>query len=157
MIIIYAGRFQPFHLGHFGAIEYMLTKGDEVYVLICSKRGDNPWDDRNPFTYEERRSMMRYFEGKVHFRHICDQENDEEWMRVINETIPKGRRVSFTNNPNTAKAFNSHKFEVQPIPVQERGLSATLIRKLIIRNDDWQCHVPHGTTNVIESIRNTLP
>lgn len=157
MIGIYAGRFQPFHYGHYGAIQHLLSKCDETFVLICSKKGENALDDRNPFTYEERKEMMKFFHGKVHFRHICDQENDAEWMRIINETLPKGRKVSFTNNPNTAKAFNAHKFEVQPIPIKEGGLSATLIRKLIIRNEDWQLHVPSGTIKVIEGIRNTLP
>lgn len=153
MIGIYAGRFQPFHLGHYDAIEYLRSKCDEVYVFICSRKGDNPLDDKNPFTYEERRSMMRYFEGKVHFRHVKDQENDEEWTRIIKKTLPKGRLVSFTNNPHTAKAFKDHGFEVLPIPVQQEGLNATLIRKRIIRNETWNHFVPWGTILTIDEIR----
>ncbi|KKK97285.1 hypothetical protein LCGC14_2654280 [marine sediment metagenome] len=154
MIGIYAGRFQPFHLGHFEAIEYILNKCDETFICICSKKGDNPLDDRNSFTYEERRNMMVYFKRKVHFRHICDQESDEEWARVIEKEMPKGRKVSFTNNPKTRKAFQNHKYEVNPIPVKHDGLSATTIRKLIIRNEKWDHLVPQGTMTVIEEIRN---
>lgn len=154
MIGLYAGRFQPFHLGHFEAIEHILNKADETYVLICSKKGDNPLDDRNPFTYEERRNMMMYYKNRVHFRHIKDQDSDEEWTRVIEKEIPKGRKVSFTNNPRTKEAFTKHGYEVNPIPVKYNNLNATLIRKFIIRNENWQDLVPHGTVTIIKEVRN---
>lgn len=157
MIGIYAGRFQPFHNGHLGAINYITGKADETFVLICSKKGDNPLDDRNPFSFEERREMIELTLGKVfkkvHFRHIKDQENDEEWTRVIEGEMPKGRKVSFTNNPHTATAFKEHGYEVLPIPVQENGISATLIRKLIIRNEPWKHLTPFGTIQIINDIQ----
>lgn len=153
MIGIYAGRFQPFHLGHFDAIQHLLDRCDETFILICSKKGDNALDDKNPFTYEERKSMMVFYNGKVHFRHVCDQESNAEWTRVIEETLPKGRKVCFTNNPRTKEAFESSKFEVQLIPIKASGISATFVRKNIIRNDDWEILVPHGTISVIKKIR----
>lgn len=154
MIGIYAGRFQPFHLGHYQAIEHIISKCEETYVLICSKKGDNPLDDRNPFTYIERMDMMRVFGDRVHFRHICDQDSDSEWTRIIEETLPKGRKVCFTNNPRTRDAFRAHKYEVNPIPVKHDGLSATFIRTRIIRNEPWKSFVPLGTQTVVERIRN---
>lgn len=160
MIGIYAGRFQPFHLGHLDAINHLLSKCDETYILICSKKGDNPTDDRNPFTYEERKEMIELTLGKafpkVHFRHICDQDNDQEWTRVIEGTLPKGRKVSFTNNPHTAEAFKTHGYEVNPIPILHENISATIIRKHIIRNEEWINLVPFGTWIVVEDIRNNL-
>lgn len=152
MIGIYAGRFQPFHLGHFETIKHILTKTDELYILICSKVG-NELDDKNPFTYTERMDMMNAFKDKVHFRHICDQESNAEWTRIIEETLPKGRKVCFTNNPRTKEAFESSKFEVNAIPIQEGGVSATFIRKLIIRNEIWKTYVPWGTITVIDRVR----
>jgi nicotinamide-nucleotide adenylyltransferase len=153
MIGIYAGRFQPFHLGHFDAIQHLLERCDETFVLICSKRGINLLDDKNPFTYQERKDMMKFYKNRVHFIHICDQESDEEWTRVIEKEMPKGRKVCFTNNPRTAQAFKDHKFEVQPIPIKQNGLNASLIRKLIIRNENWVSLVPSGTETVINEVR----
>ena len=157
MIGIYAGRFQPFHNGHLGAIKHIINKCDETYILICNKKGDNPWDDRNPFTFEERKNMIELTLGKayplVHFRNIKDQESDAEWTRVIETEMPKGRKVSFTNNPHTATAFRAHGYEVNQIPVQNDGLNATGIRKLIIRNEPWKQHVPFGTITVIDNIQ----
>lgn len=152
MIGIYAGRFQPFHLGHYEAIQYIMSKVDETVILICSKKG-NTLDGLNPFTYTERMDMMIEFKYKVHFRHIEDQESDEEWARIIEKTIPEGEKVSYTNNPRTKEAFSFHGYKVNSIPVKQDGLSATFIRKRIIRNEDWKSFVPLGTVSVVEKIQ----
>jgi len=157
MIGIYAGRFQPFHLGHMEALNYIMSKAEETYVLICSKKGDSPLADRNPFEYEERRKMIELSLGlppKVHFRHIKDQDNDAEWTRVIENELPKGRKVSFSNNPNTINAFREHGYESLPIPIKYNNLNATLIRKLIIRNETWEHLVPFGTKIVLNEVMN---
>ena len=135
-----------------------MSKADETFVLICSKQGDNPLDDRNPFSYEERRNMIELSIGKnkVHFRHIEDQESDECWTNIINKEMPKGRKVSFTNNPNTKTAFKSHGYEVLPIPIKHNNLNATLIRKKIIRGEPWAQYVPNSTWCVINDIRGDI-
>lgn len=157
MIGIYAGRFQPFHLGHLSSLKHIMSKADETFVLICSRKGESPLDDKNPFEYEERRKMIELSLGlppKVHFRHIKDQDNDEEWTRIIEGEMPKGRKVSFSNNPVTTKAFRDHGYESLPLPIKYDNLNATLIRKKIIRNEEWKHLVPQGTATVIEEIRN---
>lgn len=93
---------------------------------------------------------------KVHYRHICDQDSDKEWTRIIEETLPKGRIISWTNNPNTRRAFRDHGYQVNPIPIQAKGINATGIRKLIIRNEPWQEFVPFGTREIITKIREGL-
>lgn len=157
MIGIYAGRFQPFHKGHLGAINHLLGECDELFVLICSKVGDDPTDDRNPFSYEERKKMMEITLGDlewihIHFRHIEDQENDEEWTRVIEQEMPEGKKVSFSNNPNTTKAFKENGYETRSIPVKN-DINATLIRKKIIRNESWITLVPTPVWYYIQKIR----
>lgn len=157
MIGIYAGRFQPFHNGHLSAIKHIISKCDETYVLICSKKGDNPSDDRNPFTYEEREQMIRLSMGLpqlVHFRHIKDQENDAEWTRIIEGEMPKGRKISFSNNPHTTEAFKAHGYETRSLPIVYDTLSATIVRKCILRNEPWKQLVPAGTFNIITQIQN---
>jgi len=157
MIGIYAGRFQPFHKGHLGAINHILGECDELYVLICSKVGDSPLDDRNPFSYEERKKMMELALGDlewvhIHFIHIKDQENDSEWTRIIEQEMPKGEKVSFSNNPNTTKAFKENGYETRSIPATN-DITATLIRKKIIRNEAWITLVPTPVWYYIQTIR----
>ena len=157
MIGIYAGRFQPFHNGHLGAINHILGECDELYVLICSKVGDSPLDDRNPFAYEERKKMIELALGDlewipIHFKHIEDQENDSEWTKVIEQEMPKGEKVSFSNNPNTTKAFKANGYETRSIPT-DIDTTATLIRKKIIRNEAWITLVPTPVWYYIQTIR----
>ena len=56
-ILVFIGRFQPFHMAHQRVIEQALTQGRDVIVLIGSSR--QPRNLRNPFTIEERMAMMR--------------------------------------------------------------------------------------------------
>lgn len=155
MIGIYAGRFQPFHLGHLNSLNHILSKAEETFVLICSK-SENHIDDRNPFTYEERKEMISKSLGiyrRVHFRHIKDQTDDREWARIIEKEIPKGRKVSFSNNPNTTKAFRLHGYESLPLPIKYEDINATLIRELIVTNKEYKHLIPQGTLTVIEDSR----
>ena len=50
------GRFQPFHLGHLEAINFALSKIDQLYIGIGSSNKSN--QPRNPFNAEERKQTM---------------------------------------------------------------------------------------------------
>ncbi|UTC29649.1 bifunctional NMN adenylyltransferase/nudix hydrolase [Bajunvirus bajun] len=61
------GRFQPFHNGHLAVIEKALERADKVLILVGS--ANLARDTRNPFTYEERRGMIRdALDGAAFFR-----------------------------------------------------------------------------------------
>ena len=152
MLGLYAGRFQPFHLGHYYAIQHIQSKVDEVFVLICSKRDANPLDDKNPFTFAERQEMILQSFPNVCVFHIEDQENDKLWTQVIEGCIPSGDKISFSNNPNTLKAFEDHGYVTSSIPVKAQGLNATLVRKLIIRREPWEHLVPASTVDIIKGV-----
>lgn len=51
------GRFQPIHVGHVGLIKSALEKAQHVIVAIGSANA--PRTPRNPFTYEERKALIR--------------------------------------------------------------------------------------------------
>lgn len=57
-LAVFIGRFQPFHLGHLHVISEAFNIADRVLVLIGS--ADSPRSYRNPFTYDERASMVRH-------------------------------------------------------------------------------------------------
>ena len=50
------GRFQPFHLGHASVLENALEHADKVLLLIGSSQESRT--KRNPFSYEERKTMV---------------------------------------------------------------------------------------------------
>ena len=54
---LYVGRFQPFHLGHLGAIKAVLKEVDELVIVIGSAQYSH--NANNPFTTGERLVMIR--------------------------------------------------------------------------------------------------
>lgn len=56
-LLVFIGRFQPFHNEHKRIIEVALEKSKHVLVLVGSS--GSPRTIRNPFTYQERRDMIQ--------------------------------------------------------------------------------------------------
>lgn len=91
----YIGRFQTTHLGHVETLKYAVSKADKVVVLIGSANAEV--DIKNPFTYEERASVMSNIlqrlvdeEFKNNHRHVVfdikpldDFNNDEIWTKEV--------------------------------------------------------------------------
>ena len=55
-LAVYIGRFQPFHKGHEYVIDEAFKIADKVLVLVGSAYASR--SIKNPFTYEERKSML---------------------------------------------------------------------------------------------------
>lgn len=55
--LVFIGRFQPFHRAHLHVLRQALARAARVVVLIGST--ERPRTIRDPFTYEERRDMIR--------------------------------------------------------------------------------------------------
>jgi hypothetical protein len=56
LIIIYPGRFHPFHIGHGKVYQYLKRKYPNAQVFISTS--DKTDGDRSPFTFEEKKKMM---------------------------------------------------------------------------------------------------
>ena len=56
MNALFIGRFQPFHLGHLHVIKKYYNKYDILFIGIGSSQYHHTAE--NPFTYEERKSMI---------------------------------------------------------------------------------------------------
>jgi bifunctional NMN adenylyltransferase/nudix hydrolase len=55
-LAVFIGRFQPFHLGHLAVVEHALKNAERVLILVGSANVAR--DTRNPFTYEERATLI---------------------------------------------------------------------------------------------------
>jgi len=55
-LIVYIGRFQPFHIAHQKTIEHGFSLADNVLVLVGSSHGARTI--RNPWTYAERKDLI---------------------------------------------------------------------------------------------------
>lgn len=100
-LVIYIGRFQPFHTAHQKTIEHGFTLADNVLVLVGSSNGARTI--RNPWTYYERKELIsECFHD--HFYGSYDEEN-------LNLEIKPSRDFTYDDNAwiaNIGKIVGDH-------------------------------------------------
>jgi bifunctional NMN adenylyltransferase/nudix hydrolase len=93
--LIYIGRFQPCHLGHGFVVDTALNHSKRVIIMVGS--ANRPRTDSNPWTFQERASMIRASYPDISPERLIilpldDVDyNDLEWLgnvqRKLDETI----------------------------------------------------------------------
>lgn len=97
-LLIFIGRFQPFHNGHKRVIDEALEKAKKVLVLVGSAGAAR--NIRNPFTFEERKQMIfdSYLQrdlqddtpatSRVIIRPLFDKTyNDTAWTKQVQDLV----------------------------------------------------------------------
>ncbi len=156
--VLFFGRFQPFHYGHFEALKWLLKRFDEVVVLVGMSDESHTW--LNPFTAGERLLMI----------HETIKWSRMEASRVVTATIHtlrifKGNALyvlSFvppviavaTANPAVARAFRDAGVETVTPPLlrRDKWRGETVRCKLLTGSDDWRSLVPPPVVNILERI-----
>jgi nicotinamide-nucleotide adenylyltransferase len=155
---LYVGRFQPFHLGHLRAIEYMLSKTDELVVVVGSAQYSHTKED--PFTAGERVTMIRLALNEVgidltryYVIPVPDLNIHDIWVSHVVSYVPKFEEV-YSNEPLTSRLFlEDGRFKVKPIPYQNRQVySATEIRNRVLNREEWEDLVPKSVVRFIREI-----
>lgn len=96
--LVFIGRFQPFHVGHLEVIQTALDQADKVIVLVGSS--NQPRTEKNPFNFEERRTMIydslavidattnTDYSSRVFVRALQDHKyNDQKWAIGVQNTV----------------------------------------------------------------------
>jgi len=149
------GRFQPFHLGHLEALKFALTKVDKLWIGLGSS--NKPLQQNNPFSAEERKSMILEsiddsIKNRIEIYFIPDLENHIKWIELIDTIVPKFD-IIFTNDELTKYLYSKKKVKVISIPFLQRDiLSGTNIRDRIQTDQKWEDLVPEGTRNFLNRI-----
>lgn len=85
-LLVFIGRFQPLHLGHQEVIERALSLSERVLVLVGGE--GKARSTRNPFTYLERRNMIKTVFPSVIVRGVKDHTyNDTAWIEEVQRTV----------------------------------------------------------------------
>ena len=149
------GRFQPFHLGHLEAVNFVLNKVENLWIGIGSSNKYN--EKKNPFSADERRKMITLSVDdsiitRIKIFDIPDVGDHEKWTYSIDKIVPEYNLV-FSNDEFTKTLFEKREMNVVPVVLKDRGkLSGTNIRELIADDKNWQDLVPQGTRKVLDSL-----
>jgi nicotinamide-nucleotide adenylyltransferase len=154
---LFVGRFQPFHLGHLGAIKNALEHVNELIIMVGS--AENSHSDKNPFTAGERVEMILSALREAHIdpsRYLVvpirDVHIHATWVPFILSQTPKFD-VVFTNEPLTSRLFKEREYRVERIPfLQRHDYSATEIRKRILKGKNWESLVPKSVAELLVRI-----
>ncbi|MFC1801771.1 nicotinamide-nucleotide adenylyltransferase [Nanoarchaeota archaeon] len=151
MIALFIGRFQPFHLGHLDAIKQI--KADKIIIGIGSSQYNNT--ENNPFTANQRMEMIKAtlqedYNHEVFL--IPDIHNDEKWVDYVCQIVPQFDSV-YTGNPKTKKLFEEKDFQVKAIKLVP-NISGTIIRNMMVNNQDYSQLVPTQVLKIIKNSKN---
>jgi len=156
MIILYIGRFQPFHKGHLELIKSIYTKFDKIIIGIGSSQYSH--DLNNPFTLEERKSMIKNTlkENKIknfEIFEIPDINNYPKWVSHVESITPKFDIV-LTNNSITASLFKKKGYKIYKSKLfNKKEFSGKEIRKkMLISDESWKNSIPKSVYDIIVEI-----
>ncbi len=139
-------------------VEWILSRFDRILILIGM--ADESYTPRNPFTAEERATMIE----------LALREAGIDASRVLISTMPTlpvgvasaftvyywsvGFEAVVTGNHVIAEAFRAAGFQVINPPMYDRDrLQGNKIRKLMAEgNDAWRSLVPQRVANFIDTI-----
>lgn len=83
--IVYIGRFQPFHKGHFNVLQQIKELTDHVIVFIGSVNA--PRTVRNPWTHKERKDVLKHYLKVLDLKNtvigIEDKDDDRDWVDTV--------------------------------------------------------------------------
>ncbi len=154
---LYVGRFQPFHLGHLGAIKAVLKQVDELVIVIGSAQYSH--NGNNPFTAGERLVMIRNAleEAKVDYSKLWivpvpDVHLHMLWVSALEGYTPKFN-VVFSNEPLTQRLFMEKGYPVKNIPFFDRQqYMSTIVREKMLKDESWTELVPKSVADFIKEI-----
>ena len=152
---LYVGRFQPFHLGHLGAVRAVLKEADELVVVIGSAQYSH--NINNPFTAGERLVMIRRAlqdaklnPSKLWIVPVPDVHLHMLWVSAVEGYTPKFN-VCYSNEPLTQRLFGEAGYQVKGIPFFDRKqYMSTVVREKMLQGDDsWRELVPKSVADFI--------
>jgi nicotinamide-nucleotide adenylyltransferase len=162
MNALFIGRFQPFHLGHLEVIKKAVKENDRLFIGIGSSEAN--FRPPNPFTCSERFQMIeaaldeaKIPREKYEIVTVRNIDNFALWIQHLALYVPPFDRV-YTGSDTVKHLFATHNLTSKnPYEVIDIGsirkkvkISGTMIRKLMLKNGNWQKPVPKSVAALIK-------
>lgn len=146
----YIGRFQPFHKAHYRVINNLAKKVDYLIIGVGSSNKYHTID--NPFTLKERVDMINESLKIKNYtiKPIPDIDDYQNWGKHVLDITGKFD-VVFTGNKLVKELLKRENVKVELLK-PSGYISATIIRDMIAKEQDWEKYVPKAATKVIKKI-----
>ena len=111
---IVLGRFQPFHKGHEHLVLQALDEFQEVTIAVGSSQEE--WTTNNPFSFQERKSMIeawaieKSLNERITIVGIEDINDPPNWVEHASKTHGAGTLV--TSDNGTKELYETAEVEV---------------------------------------------
>lgn len=166
-VVVYIGRFQPFHNGHAAVLDLATTRGKKVIVLIGSD--NQPISSKNPLPTSVRSLIIsRYAKNKhpqttIAVEGISDHPYDEStWVKNVVSIVDefsgsKDARIAVISSFDRDPSSNMKKYFPQWNSIQVdfgyHHINATEIREWMYSNNRQKIteHVPTETVVALDS------
>lgn len=146
---LFIGRFQPMHLGHASVIEKAFAELDSLIIGVGSSEKHHAAE--NPFTYEERKTMIESsVSGNYKIVPIPDINDYSKWVSHV-ETLAGNFDVVYSGNAIVSDLFTKKGYAIKKI-TEEMYISSSIIRDMMARGADWKKFTPKGVSEFIEKI-----
>lgn len=151
--LVFVGRFQPFHIGHFSVLKLALQKSEKVIVIVGS--ANRPITAKNPISFENRRALIAALLSEEERKRVsivpCDDfaYNDVKWetqIQTIVQTITMKEwragptKIGMIGHSKDHSSYYLKKFpqwELYEIPAAY-VINATDIRHSIYEGDELE-------------------
>ena len=156
--ILFIGRFQPFHQGHWWVIQKITNQKANVLIGIGSAQYKNTKD--NPFSLEERMQMIEatlkeagISKNRYSLIPIPDIHDDAKWPAHVRKLVKKDFDAVWTGRPIVKKLFEKYDDAKVVRLIRWKQISATRVRgKMIAGDEKWKELVPKAVAKVVEEI-----
>lgn len=169
--LVFIGRFQPFHLGHWQVVNTALSQAQQVIVLVGSSF--QPRSTRNPWTFKEREQLIRgAFPESTQSRLkvlpiVDDMYNDQNWIARVQQAVqsvvegdaqPSTPRIGLIGHSKDETSYYLSLFpqwRSVSVPSYQNGLSATPIREEYFLHGTISHQLPASVKNQLEAFKST--
>ena len=120
------GRFQPFHLGHLRALQFALSRVDNLWVGLGSS--NKVADSNNPFSADERRQMIlssidSSMTERISLYPIPDLDNHIKWIEMINDIVPRFETIFSNDDLNKTPVLQErHQDRINSVPAKRSSV-----------------------------------
>ncbi len=159
MRALFPGRFQPFHYGHLEVVKWILSKWDEVIILVGSAAESHTLI--NPFTAGERAEMIqeslkwaKIDPNRYVIVPLLENLENSTWVSLVREISPRFDAI-IAGNPLVREVAKFSGIEVIPPPPFRREVwnSTNVRRKILKGEEDWVDLVPPPVAKIIQEIK----